>query len=164
MNVTLGYKSKVIILIIFSISLILLLLHIKTPKADIPYNVKKWKLHDESIITYYEKWDGHSSFTANLHQHITIYRQGSGKSYVIGIGGSLNNLQLFRSKDNNIIWLKGTESRFKEPYIIAAINLTSNVFIDKYKFLWKKEDLNKNEITLMETVKSEQGELVQSAQ
>lgn len=132
-----------------------------SPKVNKEYNVNIWKLSNGVIVKYYEMKEGGAGFTANISQYLLVTGDArSYKKYYVGIGGSHKKLELFASQNKNIVWLKGTESRFKEPNIIAAINLSNNIFIDKYRLLWKKEDLTKNEIALIDSVKSEQGEHV----
>lgn len=163
MNNVYNHKFKILILLMLPVCLLIVYLHVNTPKPNAQYNLKEWKLDDSTVIMYYEKWDGHSGFTGNIQQYITIKTQGKCNNYMIGIGGSYNRIQLFESKNNKIVWLRGSESIFNKSNVIAVINMSNNVVLDRYKFLWKREDLSNDEIKLMDAVQSEQGVQVRGA-
>jgi len=112
------------------------------PKPNQPYNVHTWRLPDGSDIRYYEIYDGHGGFTANLGQTLVYQKGGAEKKYHVGFGGSYESLKLYLSKNDNIIWLMGRDAGQKDSHIILALNFQKDIFTG-----YTKMDFPENELT-----------------
>jgi hypothetical protein len=140
---------KIFLITILCLGIIILsvifLLNRGVPKPNQPYNVHTWKLPDDSNIKYYEIFEGHGGFTANLFQYL-VYQKGSEeKTYYIGNGGTYESLRLYSGKNGKILWLMGRYAGQKDSHIISALDINEDIFIG-----YTKMDFPENELTRKE--------------
>jgi len=156
---------KVFLLTILCLGIVILsvivLLKIVSPKPNQPYNVHTWRLPDDSSIKYYEISDGHTTFTANLDQTLVYQKGTSEKKYHVGFGGSYESLKLYFSKNGNIIWLMGRYAGEKSSYIISAMDIQNDIFIETAKIRsFPEKELTEKERELRKQLIIEEGVIV----
>jgi len=155
---------KVFLIAILSLGIVVLsvifFLNRGAPKPNQPYNVRTWKLPDNSNIEYYEIFDGHWGFTANLFQYLVSKKEGKGRKYYIGNGGSYKSLELYMSKNGNMIWLMGKYAGQKDSHIVSALDIREDIFIGYTKMDFSENELTEKERELKKQLIAKEGDVV----
>lgn len=140
--------------ILIFISMIVLAINSLSPQEGEKFNISKWNLGNGFNIEYYEKVIGKALFTSDYDKILSIKTGSYEDTYIIGnVGGRLQNLELLKCKNNNIVYLTSDRSSKKSSYeIIAILDIDNKLFLDRNRLTWNESELSTMEKKLKDFI------------